>query len=120
MFKIGDDVFVIPGATNFMKKNGFWCDSFPDSIDGEAGVVVGDYSHLPAESRHFAVKFSTVRFGALDRIEVGIPPQFIEKTYELRLQEALKNLADRCKLELADPEDVDELNQAIALLEKGC
>lgn len=47
------DVRVKPGATAWMRDRGFWSE---ESIDGQVGVIVEDYTGLAGDDSHYAVQ----------------------------------------------------------------
>lgn len=67
---IGDVVIIKQGATVWMKKNGYWLDEWPDSIDGMKMTVLHDYTHLEGNDAHFWCANETVK-------DCGINPNFI-------------------------------------------
>lgn len=54
---IGDRVWVIAGASDWMKARGYWLEEMPASIDGMQGTVVADYTDLPGDDCHYGIDF---------------------------------------------------------------
>ena len=62
------------GATEWMKKNGYWIDDMvdTDNIDGELAKIVNDHTDLSGKDSHYGVEFDN------NPNCIGIHPDFIE------------------------------------------
>jgi hypothetical protein len=69
--KIGDNIKVKIGATEWMKNHNFWCDILPENIDDMDGKIIDDYTCLNGDSKHYGIEFNDIE------IMVGIHPQWL-------------------------------------------
>lgn len=66
------EVYIKPGASEWMRSRNYWLDSYPKSLDGLSGKIIADYSLLPGDDSHYALQ--------IEGIEslVGVNPKFLE------------------------------------------
>lgn len=67
---IGGRVRIIEGASDWMKARRYWLDDMPESIDGQYGTVVADYTTLPGDDRHYGIDFG-------DGAMIGVNPMWL-------------------------------------------
>jgi len=69
--KIGSMVRVLAGASDWMRQNGFWDDSFGDSIDGTNGIVIEDFTEMGGKWSHWGIDLNL-------GVSIGVHPQWLE------------------------------------------
>lgn len=67
---LGVPVRVKDGASEWMKRRGFWLKDWPESIDGMDFIVVADYTHLGGELSHWWLENESVK-------DCGVHPMWI-------------------------------------------
>jgi hypothetical protein len=68
--KIGSKIIIKNGASEWMKKQGFWLECMPDNIDGMEGKITNDYTVLKGNDSHYAVDLGF-------ECEIGIHPNYL-------------------------------------------